>query len=147
MILNTFYEANEFVLLVESKKFDESKTLSKIPLVVNCLFACELYLKVLLLKDGLSIKEIKEMSHNLQRLFNSLPENNKLKIDKWMTAFHQKNIFQLLDKLKNDFVNLRYMYLNNEEKEFDFEFIIQFMYKLQYETSMELLGYDIYKKV
>ena len=145
-MLNAFYEANEFVLLVEAKEFDKSQDISKLPLAINCIFACELYLKILLLNDGYSVKELKNMKHNLQDLFNALAEEEKSKIDNWITAFCQNDIFKFLDDIKNDFVDLRYMYLENKSKKIDLNLIVQFMYKLRYEVSMELLGYDDYKK-
>lgn len=143
MMLNTFYEANEFIDLVESKFYDKDNDISKLPLAINCIFACELYLKILLLNNGYNIDLLKKVGHNLRELFSKLPIRKQNHINEWMVCFERQNIFELLDNIKNDFVNLRYMYLDNNYKKFDLYIIAQFTYKLQYEASMELLGYDI----
>ena len=140
-------EADEFVLLVESKEYENSDINSKLPLIVNSLFAIELYLKILLLKHGETIPHIKSMGHNLKKLFDSLPNNLKDNIYNWVLVFYQKDVFKYLNKIKNDFVDLRYMYFENKLKDRDIKLISEIMYKIQNVVHIELYGKDMYKEI
>ncbi|MDO4282754.1 MAG: hypothetical protein Q4D02_03880 [Clostridia bacterium] len=144
-VMNTFNEANEFIKLVESKPYEKNDMISQLPLVINCIFACELYLKVLLLHNGYTSNELKKIGHNLSSLFLKWPSDKKNEINVWMKCFYQQDIFLLLDKIKNDFIDLRYMYMDHKVKKFDLYIIVQFTYKMQFEVSKELTGFDIKK--
>lgn len=146
ILLNTFYEANEFVSLANSKEFNSKSIVSTIPIAVNCLFACELYLKILLLYNGATVEFVKKNKHYLHKLYDSLPTDIQNKINAWLVCFYGKNIIEFLKDINNDFTNLRYMYIENEIKKIDIQMISTIMYKLQYEVSMLLVGYDIYKE-
>jgi hypothetical protein len=98
------------------------------------------------LNFGFEVNDLRKISHNLKTLFLKLPSDKQKGISNWMKCFYQQNILELLDNIKDDFVNLRYMYLEDNIKKFDLYLIVQFTYKMQYEASMEVLGYDIKKQ-
>ena len=140
---NVFDEANEFLRLVENSEYSKDDIMSQLPLVVNLIFACELYLKALLLAEGKNVEECKKLNHNLSSLFKSLSINRQNSINEWMKNFQKSDAFKLLDKIKLHFVELRYMFLEKDIKNFDIQLIGQFTYRIQYEASICIVGYDI----
>lgn len=147
IINNTFDEANGFMKLVINKEYEKSKTISKIPLAVNSIFACELYLKVLLLNRGFTCEDVRMLSHDLKKLYINLNDTDKEKIETWIRIFSQFDLLDYLEKIKNSFQELRYVYLNEAVVEFDMEDLLDFVFKIQHYTSMEIKGDDIYKKI
>lgn len=148
IVENVFYQASSFVDLIESKTYNSNDIFSKMPIYINCLFACELYLKAMLLSDGLSKKEFRDERHKLCNLYNMLDSKRRHEINNWMQNFHLINIFDFLDSINNDYVDVRYMYIeNNTSKNMpNIKDLSQFMYKLQHMLSLELFGNDYYKK-
>jgi HEPN domain-containing protein len=78
-----------------------------VPGVVNYAFACELYLKVLLLQSGVEHSR----QHNLTKLFRRLPDElqGDVKIAMNIECFDS-----ILDKVSNNFLEFRYLYEMNE---------------------------------
>ena len=147
-VKNVFYQASEFVELVESKYYSKKDNFSKIPIYINCLFACELFLKAILLADGINVKVLKSKQHHLCDLYLMLNDKRKEDINNWMQVFHLTNIIELLDKINNDYIDVRYMYIDGHPNKeiIDMHSLSQFMYKLQNDLGRELFGYDYYLK-
>ena len=149
---NVFKQANGFLLFVHGMTFKKGDTLYSNPYYINCLFSCELYLKSLLVLKGLSSKEIKSCSHNMNSLFNALDEQDQKNITSILTIEIQDDVFDYLNRIKNDFTNMRYMYINEivyDDKEVNnkFAMCIKLMYRLQNYTSLKLYGRDTYEDV
>lgn len=80
------------------------------PCVVNATFACEMFLKSLLVKMGIPYPQGKS-GHDLYRLFCKLPADKQEVIGKFCSKDLSK--FQaLLQQHRNDFVDTRY-YIEN----------------------------------
>lgn len=81
-----------------------------VPAVVNSAFACEVFLKLLLEVEQIDIKK----EHQLEKLFNQLPEQVKTDIQQstmqkygtWTDGFG----FNLLHQISDAFVKWRYNY-------------------------------------
>ena len=149
---NVFKQANGFLLFVHGMTFKIGDTLYLNPYYINCLFSCELYLKALLVLKGLSSEEIKSCSHNMNSLFNALDEQDQINIKNILTIEIQDNVFDYLNKIKNDFTNMRYMYINEiiyDDKDVNNKFAkcIKLMYRLQNYASLKLYSRDTYEDV
>ena len=145
IIHNTFKQANAFVDLVMKGEYQHNNLISKIPLATNCVFACELYLKVLLLYYGDDVSQMKKYNHNLKKMFFSLPKEVQNRLSIWLKTFTLIRLDTFLEEVKDSFINLRYNSIEQKIKEFDLKNVADFMFKLQHETSMLLVGYDIYE--
>lgn len=149
---NIFKQANEFLLFVDGMSFKKGDILYLNPYYINCLFSCELYLKALLIFKGLSSDDIKNLGHNIKSLFESLNKEDQVAIKNILTIEIQDDVLSYLDKIKNDFTNMRYMYVSgtkNDEKTINNKFAkcIQLMYRLQNYVSLKLFGRDTYEDV
>lgn len=147
-----FNQANGFFKFVNGMIFKKGDILYLNPFYINCLFSCELYLKSLLVLKGLSKNEIKNKSHNLKSLFEALDEEDQINIKNILTAEIQDDVLDFLDSIKRDFIDMRYMYIdeaNKDEKDINNKFAkcIQLMYRLQYHVSIKLYGRDTYEDV
>lgn len=149
---NVFNHANGFFKFVNGMSFKKDDVLYLNPFYINCLFACELYLKALLVLKGLSSNEIKDRSHNMKSLYDALDEEDQISIKNILTIEIQDDVLCFLDSIKRDFTDMRYMYINEEtidEKDMNNKFAkcIQLMYRLQYHVSLKLYGRDTYEDV
>lgn len=149
---NIFKQANEFLLFVDGMSFKKGDILYLNPYYINCLFSCELYLKALLIFKGLSSDDIKTLGHNIKSLFESLNKEDQVAIKNILTIEIQDDVLSYLDKIKNDFTNMRYMYVSgtkNDEKNINNKFAkcIRLMYRLQNYVSLKLFGRDTYEDV
>ena len=122
------------------------------PYYINCLFACELYLKIVLMLNGLSTRDIKDCSHNMKSLFEVMIEEGQLDIKHILPVEIQEDVLTYLDKIQDDFTKMRYVYIsgiNYDEVDINnmFAKCIQLMYRLQYHVSMKLFGRDTYEEV
>lgn len=144
-IEKTFEEANSFMRLIDQREYDGDSLLSEIPLAVNCIFACELYLKVLLLNRGFTVPDIKLLKHNLKKLYINLNDNDVLKINEWINIFCQYDLLIYLDEIKNSFEDLRYNFIEEKVSKIDMSKLLEFTFKIQNYSSMEIVGYDVYR--
>lgn len=86
------------------------------PAAVNSAFACEVFLKALLLYFGIP----KSNQHNLKKLYDRLPDKTKdwvkqtvlLRYGAWSDAFG----LELLDSISDTFVKWRYSYEHDPKK-------------------------------
>ena len=149
---NVFNQANGFFKFVNGMIFKKGDILYLNPFYINCLFACELYLKTLLVLKGFSSSEIKDRSHDIKSLFDALDEEDQISIKNILTAEIQDDVLSFLDSIKKDFTDMRYMYINEDEVDENcvnnkFAKCIQLMYRLQYHVSLKLYGKDTYEDV
>ena len=93
------------------------KTITRIlPYIVNNCFACELYLKLMMILFNISVDTIpKNQRHDLYKLYSKMPEKMKLKIfDDYSNASKSNvnlNFFEEeLKKISNVFVKWRYIH-------------------------------------
>lgn len=149
---NIFKQANEFLLFVDGMSFKKGDILYLNPYYINCLFACELYLKTILMLNGLSTRDIKDCSHNMKSLFEAMNEEDQLDIKHILSIEIQEDVLTYLDKIKDDFINMRYVYINGtnyDEVAINNKFAkcIRLMYRLQHHVSLKLFGRDTYEDV
>lgn len=64
-------------------------------------------------------------------------------------CFYRIDIDDLLDKVKNDYIDCRYMFLESNEEKYKLYFrgVQKLMYDVQHMVSMELYGKDTYKEL
>lgn len=147
-----FKQANGFFLFVDGMSFKKGDILYLNPYYINCLFACELYLKTILMLNGLSTRDIKDCSHNMKSLFEAMNEEDQLDIKHILTIEIQEDVLTYLDKIKDDFTNMRYVYIsgkNYDEVDINNKFVkcTQLMYRLQHHVSLKLFGRDTYEEL
>lgn len=78
------------------------------PLVVNCTFACELYMKAIAIyrsTDGTT-----EPDHNLLNIFSKLPIADQRELRKRYTQAFNEELGNFLNASGNSFINWRYAY-------------------------------------
>lgn len=75
---NVFHQANKFMRLAESFSFDELDFFDLNVIYINMLMSIELFLKAVLLKNGVSLETLKSFKHNLYKLYNELPNDKKI---------------------------------------------------------------------
>ena len=76
--------------------------------VVNVSFACELYIKAIMMKNSQNIDEF-ERGHELEKLFNLLDDNCKEKVKDRFEKEYGNGIFnQFLSDNNNAFIDWRY---------------------------------------
>lgn len=81
------------------------------PVVVNAAFACEMFLKALLMNAGILYNK----KHNLVKLFDLLPEDIRREISRFCGNSEDETVFRMtLSKHANDFVDIRYFVENND---------------------------------
>ncbi|MBO6195372.1 MAG: hypothetical protein J6O56_03375 [Bacilli bacterium] len=148
IINNTFDEANEFINLVENTSYETADIKNQIPIAINLIFASELYLKVLILKfnNNINVDDLKKTRHNLLKLYNMIPIDKQKQIKEIFEIMTETDMLTFLDEVKDDFIDLRYMYLENRIKQIDMKKIMELSYRLQFETSKILYGFDYYKE-
>ena len=79
-------------------------------------FCTELLLKLLLINSDKSIKELKRIGHDLQLLYNALPQDDK---DLICSSFKMPLIYDIneeLGSIKKAFVDWRYLVFNKAEE-------------------------------
>ena len=141
-----FHQARMYLKIAESKEFNRNDIFSMNPIYINMLFACELYLKSLLLKNGKTYIDVKKYGHHFNKLFANLNEKQKDKLRLRFNAFYRLNVDDKVDLIKDDFVNCRYMFFSDdyEEVKLRFNAVKDLMYELDQMTSIELFGKDTY---
>lgn len=112
---NLYKEAHAFYILAkcgEENIPEENFVESFIPFIVNMSFACELYLKLIVINNGKTIGEVKKQSHNLYDLYNLLTDAQKNYI---YNSFKRPMIYSIEQELKeinSAFPDWRYLVLD-----------------------------------
>lgn len=87
-----------------------------VPEIVNSAFACEIFMKSVLIFRGITINEIHKMNHELKGLWNELEVNDKAAADRVRERIKNEldldnDLFdELLDNISNAFKKWRYIY-------------------------------------
>ncbi len=123
-------ENGEFVIINHGKM-----VLLPAPTVVNAAFACEMFLKAMLVNDGI----IKFKNHSLLKLYDLLSEDTHKKIcsyfdDESGEPFLRKQIA----KHPDDFVDIRYYVENEEWGQMDPTAVVTLAYNLSEITKFVL---------
>ena len=112
---NLYKEAHSFYILAKCGQDnipEENFVESFIPFIVNMSFACELYLKMILINNGKSIDEVKKESHNLYNLYRLLTDEQRNDI---YNSFKRPMIYSIEKELKeinSAFADWRYLVLD-----------------------------------
>ena len=149
---NIFNQANGFLKLIDGSNFIALDPMYQNPFYINCLFCCELYLKALLILDGKSEEYLSKKGHKLLNLFNSLKKEDQEQLKEILQIEIGEDVITYLDKINNDFVKMRYVYVKGEAidaKSFNNNYAntIGLMYRLQNYVSIRLFGRDTYEEV
>ena len=107
-----YYEANSFLQAANMLYSEENKACGWFnpvlyPTIVNISFACELFLKCLLVKNDILIKK-----HNLKHLFDKLDDTQKEQIKRRTKATDFNAILEIHSEY---FENFRYFYEKSKE--------------------------------
>lgn len=107
------------------------------PAVVNAAFACEMFLKALLLHYGISYKK----EHVLINLFDMLPDNTKDKINQFCGMKDDTQVFRnTLSRHSNDFTDIRYFVENEGWNGMDPSYMVALAYNMSQITGYILQG-------
>ena len=112
---NLYIEANVFYELAECGRnnIPENKSIETyIPYIVNMTFAIELFLKLLLLDNGKTIGELKDIGHNIYSLYNALKDTQKKEIYQKFKRPLIYNIPEEISNIASAFSDWRYLVLN-----------------------------------
>lgn len=129
-MFNILDNAKSFYLAAERcLEFRENKILL-IPSIVNCAFACELYIKCILNKSNINFGK----QHSLEKLFALLPENTKNKVVKNIA---DEDFNKNLQNISNTFIEWRYLY-ERDTATCEINFLMNFtkILKVEAETQM-----------
>lgn len=111
--------------------------------IVNCAFACEIFLKLLLEFNNVKYKK----QHGLKELFDLLPEELRVKINRHLLqnygTLKDSNGFEFLQLYSNAFTEWRYSYEKfNLRIERNFLFLFCKILKKESEERLGWKGYD-----
>lgn len=113
-----FYDCTFFChteLHIDSEYYQATQTLGIPDIVISC-FACEVYIKSLLILYGMTIDAVKKMKHHIQCLWEKYEQFDPASAQDFLSSFvwcekHSKQDF--LDVIKiidNNFQDVRYLY-------------------------------------
>lgn len=113
------------------------------PVIVNCAFACEIFLKLLLEFNNVKYKK----QHGLKELFDLFPEELREKINRYLIqnygTLKDGNGFELLQLYSNAFTEWRYSYeYYNLQIDQTFLFVFCEILKKESEERLGWKGYD-----
>ena len=113
------------------------------PVIVNCAFACEIFLKLLLALQNTEYKKC----HGLKELFDRLSKGTKEKINNYLLqnygTLKDVNGFELLQMYSNAFTEWRYSYeYYNLQIDQTFLFVFCEILKKECEDKLGWKGYD-----
>ncbi len=93
-----------------------NKIISKqTPFIVNKAFACEIYLKLILLENNINFKDLKgKNGHKLWELYSKTNSDFKANLEKTMASKKFANIDDKIKNISEAFINWRYIYENYE---------------------------------
>ena len=116
------------------------------PGIVNSAFACEVFIKALLVYHGMTLDQIKPIGHRLENLWNAYAikdSQTSSQVQESIRNYYQSEDNTLFDrKLKeasNAFVDWRYMY-EGREVELNLHFLMAFREVLRTTCCQQLYG-------
>lgn len=105
-------EADWFLLITEKiNNLNDIISGGMYPFVVNMAFACELYIKAILIYNSNNDKI--EKSHDLKKLFETLPADAQSKIKTIFSEKSDGDLETILPEINTAFVDWRYAYEKN----------------------------------
>ena len=124
-ILRRYHQARGFQLAaercLETREHPEQKTLP-IQAIVNCAFACEVYLKAIYAFEHPEADKL--WGHYLDELYNQLPDQYKVTIEnKLATLYSKEDIERYLQEFRKIFEEYRYIYEMNSDDRTHFGFL------------------------
>ena len=145
-----FSQASTFMKLVESYNKDEVDFFDLNVIYINMLLASELFLKSILLYYKVNPENMKkDYKHDLLKLYKKLPLDIQKTLQDRMLAFHGVKLDTFLEKVKNDFIDCRYMFVDNKEKDHSLYFrgVEVLMYEFNWIASIIIYGKDTYREL
>lgn len=120
------------------------KVISKhYPFLVNKAFACEVYLKLLLLEYNINFKDLKGRNgHNLLKLYEKTPLDFKNSLLKYVSSrgtLTNESLIKKLESVSEVFTEWRYIYEKFDEISTDFLFLDTFCNFLDESCKKEIL--------
>lgn len=152
-----FVEADNWYVIgkIIEEKIKTEKRLHQQCAVIK-LLAIELYLKTILLCNGINISEINSLrgsdGHKIFKLYNKLPNNLRIKIketidykpiiieDRCIIAEY-KTFEDALNKISNDFIELRYEFDKVSDRP---QIVVLYSFIIKLETVVKELAYKCY---
>lgn len=124
-ILRMYHQARGFQLAaercLEERVNPEQRTLP-IQAIVNCAFACEVYLKAIYAFEHAEADKV--WGHYLDELYNQLPDQYKAAIENKLDFLYKKeDIEQFLKEFRKIFEEYRYIYEMNSDDRIHFGFL------------------------
>ena len=146
---NSQVKLNEHSLVtVRGKKIISKQT----PFIVNKSFACEIYLKLILLENNIDFKDLKGINgHKIFKLYSKTNSDFKSNLYHEMRLKNFTNIEDKIENISEAFINWRYIYEKYEKIDsLDFMFLDELCNYLD-EKSKELIlknyNYDVNKDI
>lgn len=132
-ILRMYHQARGFQLAaercLEERENPEQRTLP-IQAIVNCAFACEVYLKAIYAFEHPEVDKV--WGHYLDDLYNQLPGHYKVAIENKLDFLYKKeDIERFLKDFRKIFEEYRYVYEMNSDNRIHFGFLHIFSSALQ----------------
>lgn len=142
---NAFFDCAQFCITDLHVSIGHGKS-HVVPAIVNFAFACEVYLKTILIHYGKSANEVKRLNHHIDKLWRLLFQTdvglaNQIK-NKVQSVFNEDDTFfeRMLEESSNAFQEWRYIYESDSLKGHP-QFLKYFCLVLQQECT-ELLILD-----
>ena len=109
----------------------------QIAFIVNKAFACELYLKLILLENNINFYDLRGKDrHLLYKLYSKLDNNFKTSLNSHMKSKGFNNIDEKINKISNAFIDWRYIFESYEKiASLDFLFLNEFCCYLDIEAK------------
>ena len=127
------------------------------PFVVNKAFACEVYLKLLLTRQGFNFKSLKQSErHDLFVLFKNTNEDFKISFYSYFSSrlgaeVNADFLNREIEQISNVFIKWRYIYENIEEaKSVNYGFLntfCEYLNELCQKMILEDFNYDVSKNM
>ena len=132
-ILRMYHQARGFQLAaercLEERDNPEQRTLP-IQAIVNCAFACEVYLKAIYAFEHPEADKL--WGHHLDELYNQLPDAYKVKIENNLSFLYKKeDVGRLLQEFRKIFEEYRYIYEMEKDNRIHYGFVLIFASALQ----------------
>ena len=146
---NSQVKLNEHSLVtVRGKKIISKQT----PFIVNKSFACEIYLKIILLENNIDFKDLKGINgHKISKLYSKTNSDFKSNLYDEMCLKNFTNIEDKIENISEAFINWRYIYEKYEKIDpLDFMFLDELCNYLDAKAKELILknyNYDVNKDI
>ena len=122
------------------------------PFIVNKSFACEVYLKLILLENNIDFKDLKGINgHKLWKLYSKTKSSFKKELQEYMIPKGFNNIDEKIKNISEAFINWRYIYQKYEIIDsLDFIFLDELCSYLDEQSKQLILknySYDVSKDI